>query len=87
MKLTAFLLFIIILLHGPYLIAQSFFTTDDYLINGYSKKISCLDYDYQSFIPGLRESMLLRATSGKDFLEWETDQVPSGISKKYATFI
>jgi alpha-mannosidase len=67
--------------------AQSFLTVDDYLINGYSKKITGLDYDYQSCIPGLRESMLLRATSGKDFIEWETDPVPSHIMKKYATFI
>jgi alpha-mannosidase len=87
MKRKAFLLFIIILLQFSHLYAQSFLTTDDYLINGYSKKISGLDYDYQSWIPGLRESLLLRATSGKDFIEWETDQVPPGISKKYATFI
>jgi hypothetical protein len=31
--------------------------------------------------------MLLRATSGKDFIEWETEMVPSGIRQKYATFI
>ncbi|HEX7494276.1 MAG TPA: hypothetical protein VF346_08650, partial [Bacteroidales bacterium] len=67
--------------------AQSFLTPDDYLINGYSKKISGLDYDYQSCIPGLRESMLLRATSGKDYIEWETDAVPSPAGKKYAAFI
>jgi alpha-mannosidase len=67
--------------------AQSFLTDDDYLINGYSKKISGLDYDYQSCIPGLRESMLVRAINGKDFIEWETDPVPSHITKKYATFI
>jgi hypothetical protein len=67
--------------------SQSFLTPDDYLINGYSKKIAGQDFDYQSCIPGLRESMLLRATSGKDFIEWETEAVPSGIGKKYATFI
>jgi hypothetical protein len=67
--------------------AQSFLTKDDYLINGYSKKISGLDYDYQSCIPGLRESMLVRALNGKDFMEWETDPVSSHITKKYATFI
>jgi hypothetical protein len=67
--------------------AQSFLTPDDYLINGYSKKIAGMDYDYQSCIPGLRESMLLRATSGNDFIEWETEQSPDRISKRYATFI
>jgi hypothetical protein len=66
---------------------QSFLTNDDFLINGYSKKISGLDFDYHSCIPGLRESLLLRATSGKDFIEWETDIAPSKINNKYATFI
>jgi hypothetical protein len=31
--------------------------------------------------------MLIRATSGKDFMEWETDQAPSAIKEKYATFV
>jgi len=69
------------------LYAQSFITPDDFLINGYSKKIAGLDYDYQSCIPGLRESFLMRATSGKDYVEWETETVPAKINKKYATFI
>jgi hypothetical protein len=80
MKRIALILFGTLNLLG-YLNAQSFLTTDDYLINGYSKKIAGLDYDYQSCVPGLRESMLLRATSGKDFIEWETEQVLHGISK------
>ena len=87
MKRLALTLFSLFLLNGFFLNAQSFLTPDDYLINGYSKKISGLDYDYQSCIPGFRESMLLRAINGKDFMEWETEAVPSGISKKYATFI
>jgi hypothetical protein len=66
---------------------QSFLTPDDFLINGYSKKVAGLDYEYQSCIPGLRESFLMRATSGKDFVEWETETVPAKINKKYATFI
>jgi hypothetical protein len=67
--------------------AQSFITPDDYLVNGFSAKISGLDYDYHSCIPGLRESLLCRATSGKDFIEWETAPSPSKISQKYAAFI
>ena len=86
MKRTILFIFSIFLL-GCYLNAQSFLTDDDYMINGYAKRISGLDYDYQSCIPGLRESMLVRALNGKDFMEWETDPVPSHITKKYATFI
>jgi alpha-mannosidase len=86
MKRTILFWFGIMLLIGS-LGAQSLITPDDFLINGYSKKLAGLDYDYQSCIPGLRESLLLRATSGKDFIEWETDTVPLNIRKKYATFI
>lgn len=77
----------IFILSWSFLNAQSFITSDDFLINGYSKKIAGLDFDYQSCIPGLRESILMRATSGKDFVEWETDPVPARINKLYATFI
>jgi alpha-mannosidase len=87
MKKTALLIFGIWILSCGSLKSQSFITPDDYLINGYARKIAGLDYDYQSCIPGLRESILLRATSGKDFIEWETENVPAGINKKYATFI
>jgi hypothetical protein len=86
MKRIVLVLFGTLTLFG-YLNAQSFLTQEDYLINGYARKISGLDYDYQSCIPGLHESMLLRATSGKDFIEWETDPIPEHIDKLYATFI
>ena len=83
-----FLIFLVIfILPSTFLKAQSFITNDDFLINGYAKKVAGLDFDYHSCIPGLRESLLLRATSGKDFIEWETEAVPSKINKKYATFI
>jgi alpha-mannosidase len=87
MKKIFLLSFIILLLTRNILIGQSFISSDNYLINGYSKKISGLDYEYNSCIPGLRQSFLMRATSGKDFVEWETDPVPSKINNKFATFI
>jgi len=67
--------------------AQSFFTPDDHLVNGFANKVSGLDFEYTSCIPGSKESLLLRATSGKDFMEWVTDPAPEGIKEKYATFI
>lgn len=87
MKRIAAVLFSLFLLQVFYLNAQSFLTPDDNLINGYSKKISGLDYEYQSCIPGFHESMLLRAINGKDFIEWETEPVSSSNENKYATFI
>jgi alpha-mannosidase len=69
------------------LYSQSFFTSDDCLINGYGKKTQGLDYEYYSCIPGLRESLIVRATSGTSVMEWTTDNVPSVIKEKYAAFI
>lgn len=66
---------------------QSFFTDDDHLVNGFTRKVSGLDFEYHSCIPGLRSSILTRATNGKDFMEWETAAVPAGVSRKYATFV
>ncbi len=80
-------LFAILFLSCTSLFGQSFFSPDDHLINGYASKISGLDFEYTSCIPGQRESMLLRATSGKDFMEWETESVPPTIKEKYATFV
>ena len=85
-KIIAFLL-AGFLLSGTTLSAQSFFTPDDHLVNGYANKISGLDFEYTSCIPGLHQSMLIRATNGKDFMEWETDTVPAGIKQKYATLV
>ena len=70
-----------------HLAAQQFITADDELVNGYSRKISGTDYDYHSCIPGLRQSILVRAESGKDFLEWETDAPLLLEKKKYAAFV
>ncbi len=87
MKRISLLVFGIFIFTLHNLNAQSFITPDDFLINGYAKKLSGLDFEYHSCIPGLRESLLLRATSGTDFIEWETEVVPSKINEKYATFI
>jgi hypothetical protein len=57
------------------------------MVNGYARKISGLDFEYHSCIPGLRESILIRATSGKDFMEWETEAVREKINERYAAFV
>lgn len=67
--------------------AQLFINPDDELINGYSGKISGTDYEYHSCIPGLRQSIIVRAESGSDFMEWETDGPALLDKKKFAAFI
>ena len=66
---------------------QSYFTPEDHILNGYAGKVSGLDFEYHSCIPGLRESILVRATNGRDMMEWETGKVPDRIKEKYATFV
>jgi len=66
---------------------QPFINSGDELVNGYSAKISGTDFDYHSFIPGLRQSIIIRAESANDFMEWETDAPSLTEKKKYAAFI
>jgi alpha-mannosidase len=67
--------------------AQSFLTPEDELVNGFAAKISGMDYDYHSCIPGLRQSMIVRAESGKDSMVWVTDPPVLKHDKKYAAFV
>ncbi len=87
MKRTILILTVLLCTPSPFLRSQSFFTPDDHIINGYAKKTAGLDFEYHSCIPGLRESILIRATNGKDFMEWDTEPVPESIKEKYATFV
>ncbi len=87
MKKIAFIVLANFLLYGNLIFAQFFFTPHDHLVNGYAAKISGMDFEYTSCIPGQRECMLLRATNGKDFMEWETDPSPAAIKEKFATFV
>ena len=68
--------------------SQNFVNSSDVLVNGYAAKISGTDYQYHSFIPDLKESILIRATDGTDFMEWETDVVKAiDDNKDYYSFI
>jgi Glycosyl hydrolases family 38 N-terminal domain len=87
MKRSLLLLAGIILFRLTGASGQSFITADDELINGYSRKISGTDYEYHSCIPGLRQSILIRADSGRDFMEWETEAPQFRDNKKFAAFI
>lgn len=66
---------------------QNLFTNEDYLLSGYQSKLSGTDFNYHSALPDLRESLLIRATNGSDFMEWETAKVPASINTKFATFV
>ena len=87
MKKFVLLLSGIIYCSAPMLKAQSFITPDDELVNGFSDKISGTDYEYHSCIPGLRQSIIIRAESGNDYMEWVTDAPMLTDRKKYSAFI
>jgi hypothetical protein len=87
MKKTVLLILVIFYCSAFLLKAQSFISPDDELVNGYSGKISGTDYEYHSCIPDLRQSIIIRAESGNDFMEWVTDAPLLRDKKKYAAFI
>lgn len=66
--------------------SQDFISPDDCLLNGFERKVTGFDFDYHSCIPGLRESMLIRAMDGTDFMEWETEKTPDSINEKQVTY-
>ncbi|HBS85111.1 MAG TPA: glycosyl hydrolase family 38 [Bacteroidales bacterium] len=86
MKITFLFPFLFLLVSLP-AFSQSVFNDDDLLVNGFSAKISGTDYDYHSCVPGLRASLIVRATGGKDFMEWQTDVPGNTSGKKYAAFV
>lgn len=69
------------------LIAQVFLTSGDEPVNGYAAKISGTDYEYHSCIPGLRQSLIIRADSGKDSMTWTTGQASQVKPGKYVAYI
>jgi hypothetical protein len=87
MKRSLLLITIIFGVTTPGLRGQSFLTPDDRIVNGFARKLSGTDFEYHSCIPGLRESILVRATGGKDMMEWETAAAPEYPEKKYAAFV
>ena len=87
MRKLVLILLLIICCSAPLMKAQSFISADDELVNGYSDKISGSDYEYHSFMPGPRPSIIIRAESSNDFMEWTTEAPLLRDSKKNAAFI
>ncbi|NQU54888.1 MAG: glycosyl hydrolase family 38, partial [Bacteroidetes bacterium] len=66
--------------------AQSQISLSKSIINGYAKKIEGSDFNYHSSIPVANECLIVRATTGKFSMEWETASVPSNIKDEFVTF-
>lgn len=82
-----FLVFLSMVVSAGVIFSQDFISDKDQIINGYDSKISGTDFSYHSFIPDLKESLLIRATTGNDFLEWESEPTIANKDKEFYTFI
>jgi hypothetical protein len=88
MKLTACCLVVILLFLNAFTSkSQSFISSDDFLVNGFDKKIAGDDYSYHSSVPEVEKSLIVRATDGNYSMQWQTETVPSRVAEKYVTFI
>ena len=79
--------FIILLIPAMRVTSQTADGNETLFLNGFSRKISGDDFTYHSSIPVANSCMLIRATDGNSFMEWETAPVPSGVQKPYVTFV
>jgi hypothetical protein len=78
-------LILMILTFGSFAQVPDFGNTQ--IVNGFSKKISGNDFNYNSSIPTVKACLLIRATNGKSSMEWETEPVPEKIKNNYVTFV
>lgn len=55
-------------------------------INGFAKRIAGENLDYHSCHPDANLALLIRCFNNKDYIEWETDTIPSNYQNDLATF-
>ncbi|RLD34697.1 MAG: hypothetical protein DRI73_03570, partial [Bacteroidetes bacterium] len=67
--------------------SQSFNTNGLNPLIGFSEKTSGIDFSYSSTIPGYKSCMIVRATTGKQFMEWKTEPIPKDYKQKEAVFL
>ncbi len=83
-------LVVLVLLFHPCLIpsnAQVEISPKTILFQGFAEKISGTDFYYNSTIPGINQSLLVRALEGKQSMVWTTETVPQDFRKKEAVFV
>ena len=60
---TLFVILVFFMCQG--ILAQIPIAKNDLLLQGYKDKVVGIDFNYESTLPGINESMLIRATDGK----------------------
>ncbi len=61
-------------------------TNGNYL-QGYSSSVSGEKIDYHSAYPYVKRALLVRSTTGKMTIEWQTESLPTDYRAPYATFM
>lgn len=53
------------------------------IIQGFGKKISGLDFNYHSSLPGIDQALLVRALDGKQSMVWESEPAPDRLKGRF----
>jgi hypothetical protein len=59
----------------------------DLLLPGYMNRVNGTKFTYGTAIPGVENAMIVRATDGNWYMEWETAKVPANVSQDYISFV
>lgn len=57
----------------------------DKIVYGFNSKIKGNDFNYSFPVPGIGNAMIIRASDGKQYMEWLTDTIPADLGK--STFV
>lgn len=57
----------------------------DKIVYGFNSKIKGNDFSYSFPVPGIGNAMIIRASDGKQYMEWLTDTIPADLGK--STFV
>jgi hypothetical protein len=77
-------IFLLVLVINLNLIAQ---INEEQWVNGFSKRVYGENLDYHSCHPEANLALLIRCYNDKDYIEWETDPVPSDYKNQSVTFV
>lgn len=56
-------------------------------LQGYQKVVTGGDFDYHSLHPGIKKALLVRHLKGENFIEWESEPIPSDLNDEFVSFI
>jgi alpha-mannosidase len=61
-------------------------TSQEQLLSGFVRAARGENITYRSFQPNVKDALLTRCTDGKQAIEWETEEMPTGAQPVFATY-